>query len=79
MSAALRAIGTSKHSNSVLMTCDYPVTVMGINKETFSTDAFIAFEERTLGKQKEKKSVDFNKLLDASFWISILYCSGTLL
>lgn len=31
------------------MTCDQSVTLMGINRETFSNDAFIVFEENTLG------------------------------
>ena len=55
----MRALGTRISPNSVTVTCDNPVTVMGVNKETFSNDAFIAFEERTLGKRRSFVKVCF--------------------
>ncbi|XP_067945012.1 uncharacterized protein [Watersipora subatra] len=49
VSAALRTMGTGVQRTSILVTCDQPVTLMGINKETFSADAFVVMEQSKLG------------------------------
>jgi len=73
VSAALRALGTRVSTNSITVTCDGPVTVMGVNKETFSNDAFIAFEERQM--DTEYYSISFGPAtIQTQF--AVLACDG---
>lgn len=49
VSPALRALGTRKMYNAITIECDRSVDVMGVNKETYSNDAFLAFPVGSLG------------------------------